>query len=231
MNKNLKSCGLEVKDVDSAKGIVSFYFSAFGNKDSDGDIMEKGAFKKSFSENLPRIKHFKNHDPHLAVGRILELGEDEKGAFAISQLAVHKGEFTTLAKDTLIEYQSGLITEHSHGFQTIREAFNKEKDANIISEVKLWEVSSLTAWGANSLTPTTGIKSLEDIDNLFKSLEQILTKSKISDERGEELQKSYDQLGTLINSLRAPSKDTLDAEKIEKSKNDHLFLNTILKNL
>jgi hypothetical protein len=222
MDKKLKSCGLEVKDLDDSKGIVSFYFSAFGNKDSDGDIMEKGAFKKSFKENLSRIKHFKNHDPHSAVGRILELGEDEKGAFAISQMSK-----STLGKDTLIEYQEGMITEHSHGFQTIREGFSKEKDANIISEVKLWEVSSLTAWGANSNTPTTGIKNVKDIDKLFKSLEQILTKSQISDERGLELQKSYDQLGILIKSLRAPSYDTPDADEL-KSKNDHLFLNTIL---
>lgn len=221
-NKNFKSCGLEVKDLDDSKGIVSFYFSAFGNKDSDGDIMEKGAFKKSFKENLSRIKHFKNHDPHSAVGRIIELGEDEKGAFAISQMSK-----STLGKDTLIEYQEGMITEHSHGFQTIREGFSKEKDANIISEVKLWEVSSLTAWGANSNTPTTGIKNVKDIDKLFKSLEQILTKSQISDERGLELQKSYDQLGILIKSLRAPSSDTPDADEL-KSKNDHLFLNTIL---
>lgn len=221
-NKNFKSCILEVKDLDDSKGIVSFYFSAFGNKDSDGDIMEKGAFKKSFKENLSRIKHFKNHDPHSAVGRIIELGEDEKGAFAISQMSK-----STLGKDTLIEYQEGMITEHSHGFQTIREGFSKEKDANIISEVKLWEVSSLTAWGANSNTPTTGIKNVKDIDKLFKSLEQILTKSQISDERGLELQKSYDQLGILIKSLRAPSSDTPDADEL-KSKNDHLFLNTIL---
>ena len=225
-NKDFKSCGLEIKGVDESKGIVEFYFSAFGNKDSDGDIMEKGAFKKSFQENLSRIKHFKNHDPHLAVGRILELHEDEKGAFAVSQMSK-----STLGKDTLIEYQEGMITEHSHGFQTIREGFSKEKDANIISEVKLWEVSSLTAWGANSNTPTTGIKNVKDIDKLFKNLENVLTKSKISEERGLELQKSYDQIGILIKSLQAPSIDTLEAERLAKSKKDNLLLNTILKTL
>ena len=225
MNKSVKSCGLEIKGIEESKGIVEFYFSAFGNKGSDGDIMEKGSFKKTISENLPRIKHFKNHDPHLAVGRILELGEDEKGAFAVSQMSK-----STLGQDTLIEYKEGIITEHSHGFQTIRENYSNEKSANIISEVKLWEVSSLTAWGANSNTPTTGIKSLEDVETLFKNLENILTKSTISDERGAELQKSYDQLGNLIKSLRAPSQDTREAEKL-KRENEHLFINTILNSL
>lgn len=225
MNKDFKSCGLELKDVDTTKGIVSFYFSAFGNKDSDGDIMEKGAFKKTISENASRIKHFKNHDPHIAVGKILELHEDEKGAFAVSQMSK-----STIGKDTLIEYQEGIITEHSHGFQTIRDSYSNEKEANIISEVRLWEVSSLTAWGANSNTPTTGIKNIKDIDKLFKSLEQILTKSTISEDRGLELQKSYDQLGILIKSLQAPSPDTQEAERLKREKDNNL-LNQIIKTL
>jgi len=226
MNKNFKSCGLELKDSDTTKGIVSFYFSAFDNKDSDGDIMRKGAFTKSIKENLSRIKHFKNHDPHLAVGRILELHEDSKGAYAVSQMSK-----STLGKDTLIEYQEGIITEHSHGFQTINEKHDSSLDANVITEVKLWEVSSLTAWGANMNTPMTGLKSLEDVERTFKSLEKILKSSTISDERGAELQKSYDQLGNLIKSLCKPSEnDTLEAEKL-KRENDHILLNNIIKNL
>ena len=218
-----KSCSLKLKGIEESKGIVEFYFSSFGNKDSDGDIMEKGSFKKTISENLSRIKHFKNHDPHLAVGRILELHEDSKGAYAVSQMSK-----STLGQDTLIEYKEGIITEHSHGFQTIRENYSNEKSANIISEVKLWEVSSLTSWGANSNTPTTGIKSLEDVETLFKNLENILTKSTISDERGAELQKSYDQLGNLIKSLRAPPQDTQEAEILKRENEQHIFLNTIL---
>ena len=94
-----KSCSLKLKGIEESKGIVEFYFSSFGNKDSDGDIMEKGSFKKTISENLSRIKHFKNHNPHLAVGRILELHEDSKGAYAVSQMSK-----STLGQDTLIEY-------------------------------------------------------------------------------------------------------------------------------
>ena len=37
MEKAFKHCSLELKDIEEEKGIVSFYFSAFGNKDSDGD--------------------------------------------------------------------------------------------------------------------------------------------------------------------------------------------------
>ena len=224
MNKNFKSCGLELKDLDDSKGIVSFYFSSFGNKDSDGDILQKGAFTKSIKENLSRIKHFKNHDPKLAVGKILELGEDEKGAFAVSQMSK-----STLGKDTLIEYKEGIISEHSHGFQTINESFSKDRDANIITEVKLWEVSSLTHWGANSQTPVTGIKSLEDVGKIFKSLEKLLKNSDISDERGLELQKSYDQLGILIKSLGKPSEsDTSKADILKREDDKVKFLKALV---
>lgn len=223
MSKLYKSCNLQLKDIEDEKGIVSFYFSAFNNKDSDGDILRKGAFTKSIKENAQRIKHFKNHDPHLAVGRILELGEDEKGAFAVSQLSK-----STLGKDTLIEYKEGIISEHSHGFQTINEKHDSELNANVITEVKLWEVSSLTAWGANMNTPTTGIKSLKDVEAMFKAIEKVLKDSNISEERGVELQKSYDHLGNLIKSLSKPSEDdTLKAEELKREKDKLEFLKLI----
>ena len=35
---------LVIKDVDTKSGIVAGYFSATGNIDADGDLIEKGAF-------------------------------------------------------------------------------------------------------------------------------------------------------------------------------------------
>ena len=51
-----------IKDVDVQTGIVTGYFSVFGNLDSDGDIVLPGAFKKTIKENgpdssKPRILH------------------------------------------------------------------------------------------------------------------------------------------------------------------------------
>ena len=36
-----------VGDIDEKAGIVKGYGSIFGNKDSDNDIIEKGAYKKN----------------------------------------------------------------------------------------------------------------------------------------------------------------------------------------
>ena len=45
-----KSIVGEVKDVDTKKRVITGYLSGFDNKDYDGDIIVKGAFKKSIDE-------------------------------------------------------------------------------------------------------------------------------------------------------------------------------------
>jgi len=160
----------QIKDMDEVKGIVSFYFSAFNNKDSDSDIVMPGSFTKTIKENKSRVKHLSNHNTTKSPGVILELGQDSHGAFAVSQLykAPH-----TIGQDILIEYASGGITEHSMGYKVIKGYYDKAQSANIITEVFLWEVSSLTAWGANSKTPMRDLKSLKNNTDYLKILNNI----------------------------------------------------------
>ena len=78
---------------------------------------EKGAFDETLAQvkentHRARIKHFKNHDPSQVPGVIKDFYIDDKGVVAVSQLAT-----TTLGVDTLKEYEAGIITEHSQGFQ------------------------------------------------------------------------------------------------------------------
>jgi len=191
----------QLKDIDSKKNQVVFYFSSFGNKDSDGDILMKGAFTKTIKENFSRIKHLYNHSKIQSPGVIKELHEDEHGAYAVSQLIP-----TTLGKDILIEYEHGVITEHSMGFQTIKDREDKAKGAVEIMEVKLWEVSSLTAWGANHLTPVIGVKEDEQIEALMKSIEDILHNSNISDIRGKELETQMEVLKSKLTKTKPVEK-------------------------
>jgi len=145
----------QLKDLDTKQGIVSFYFSAFNFKDSVKDIVLPGAFTKTIKENRDRIKHLYNHNTTQSPGVIKELGQDTFGAFAVSQLfkAPH-----VIGQNVMVEYESGGITEHSMGYRSIKERFDSKQDANLISEVYLWEVSSLTAWGANKNARTIEVK-------------------------------------------------------------------------
>jgi uncharacterized protein len=79
--------------------------------------------------------------------------------------------------------ESGLITEHSIGFRTLRE--QKADNGNQIHEVMLFEGSSLTAWGANEATPLLGMKNynnLEKIQDQIKSFEKFIRNSDVTDE-------------------------------------------------
>jgi HK97 family phage prohead protease len=135
--------------------------------------MKPGAFTKTISEQgpqsaQPRIKHLLNHDPSLPLGKLLSLKEDAYGLYYESQVGTHEG-----GEDFIKMVESGLITEHSIGFKIIKRnqiqsyenyLKNPQLGQFEITEVKLYEGSSLTAWGANPLTPITSLKGDKNLD-------------------------------------------------------------------
>jgi len=140
----------------------------------------QGAFSKTIKEQgpkstQPRIKHLLNHNTSQPLGVPLNLVEDAKGLFYESKVGTN-----AVAVDFLKMVDSGLITEHSIGFSTVRKTV-KNPDADWreqvthINEVKLYEFSSLTAWGANQNTPLIGVKSLKSVEdriaNLIKAID------------------------------------------------------------
>lgn len=174
----------EIIDTDAKQGIVTGYFSKFNNVDGDGDIIRRGAFTKSITEQgpsskHPRIKHLLNHDPSQPLGVLKSLVEDDYGLAYESQIGSHE-----LGEDFIKMIESGLITEHSIGFQIVKrnriqswEDYQANPAAGQfeITEVKLYEGSSLTAWGANPMTPITSLKSGFDAD-LFAARIQAIEK-------------------------------------------------------
>lgn len=193
MRNSRSKNNIALKDLDTKQNIVSFYYSSAGEKDRQGDIVEIGAHAGTKVDH--NLKHFKNHNKDLIPGVVKEVGVDGKGAFAVSQLMP-----STVGKDTLIEYEHGAITQHSFMFNVLEEKFSKELNANIIIKLKTWEVSTLTAWGANEFTNTIGLKSLEDEDvlEMMKAINSILSKSSISDERAKSLEKEYEKMKQFV---------------------------------
>jgi HK97 family phage prohead protease len=212
----LKSFEQSVKDVDTVQGIVSGYFSKFGNKDSDGDIIQKGAYTKTIQENFRRIKHLLDHDRTKAVGVIQELKEDDYGLFYVSKAGRH-----TLGQDFLKMAEDGIITEHSVTIIPIKQKQSEELKANIITEVKMMEGSSLQFWGANEMTPIVGVKSESDLFDLISVLEKALRNGTYSDDTFKEIEKRYNGLKDIFTS----AEKFTDAE-IEKN----LLSNFLFKN-
>ena len=123
------------------KGIIEGYASHFNNKDSHGDIIQKGAFTKTIKENASRVKVLWQHDMREPIGKPLSMIEDEKGLFTSSKISE-----TEIGKKALILARDGVLNEMSIGF-------------NVIKELKLWEYSLVT-FASNPLAKVTDIKEL-----------------------------------------------------------------------
>lgn len=184
-----KSIPFKVKDIDQKNSVVTLYFANFDSIDSDGDKIEKGAFKKTFSEWGPdgqnRIKHWRNHMMDKVIGTPIELYEDNVGAVAVSKMGRNQ-----TAKDTILDYEDGLITEHSFGYQ-IMTSDSSDARYQLLKELMVYEYSAVTL-GANHLTPMVGMKGMSDEDamkwindrfDLIKKLTKAKNISGYSDEK------------------------------------------------
>jgi HK97 family phage prohead protease len=231
------SLRLQIKDVDGKKGIVTGYFSDFNSIDSDGDIIKPGAFQKSISQNgpqsgKPRIKHLLNHDSSKPLGVLEVLKEDTKGLYYESRLGTH-----SLGVDFIKMVDSGLISEHSIGFQTVKynqlKPWNEWKQgeaARELTELKLYEGSSLTAWGANMNTPLTGLKTEQKvrkindrIDILIKSLRD----GTFSDETFDLLEIELKQMQQAMIDLTTEPEQTTQPDEEKAVADIKQFLKTL----
>lgn len=158
----IKSLHSELVDVDAKKGVVVHYWNALGNLDSDGDRIRAGAYAETIADRGPaganRIKFLWQHDPWEPIGVPLELAEDPSGPGPEGGLrATTKVAATSRGRDTIILYESGVLTEHSVGID-IQE--RGEEDRSDVVRVRLWEGSVVT-WGANPLTPLIDVKQFD----------------------------------------------------------------------
>lgn len=229
---DVKSTSLGFKDIDVKQGIVQGYFSAFDVKDSDGDVLVKGAFAKTITERgpksiKPRIKHLLDHNKTQAVAVIQDLEEDNIGLLYTSKAGRHpKGQ------EWLMMAEDGIITEHSTGTYTDKSKILRKDDANYILETKMWEGSSLQAWGANEWTPIVGVKDLKmsELQDRWQILTKALRNGKYSDEAfiqviEPELKHIERIIGSLTDATTQPGPEQHTIEP--DTKNDDLLIDTI----
>jgi len=227
MNYQIKNTNLptSIKDVDGKKGIITGYASVFNNEDSDGDTIIPGAFTKTILERgpqsaQPRIKFLRNHYSWEPIGVLQVLQEDQKGLYYEAQAGTH-----AIGIDTVKMIESGLITEHSIGFETVRkQVIDPNADwkdrKQILQEIKLWELSALTAWGANEQTGGATVKSMgkeayvKMLNDRQKALEKFCKNTTATDETIELLLLESKQLTQIILDIslkatepEAPKKD------------------------
>lgn len=224
--KEFRGCTYEIKSLDD-KGIVQFYANTFHNMDSDRDISLPGSFSKTLSENAKRLRHFKYHDSRLMPGVVIEAKEDEVGLLVTSQLIMN----TQLGKETYEEYKAmfdaGKQMEHSIGCNAIKydvtDPDDWDKRIRRVSEWKLWEVSTLTAWGANDRALAVSLKNLheisrEDLEKEIVFLKGLLNISSYSELKLEQIEKQYNFLDKLKAGMQPEAMLTTDITTLKEFK-------------
>lgn len=218
----------ELKDADEKSGIVKGYGSVFGNVDSDGDIINKGAYSKTIQENGTRVKYLYQHDMDKPLGKMLNLYEDEKGLVFEAQIPK-----TTLGRDVMELMKAGVITENSVGILPIR----KEMVENYrhINEVKLYEISAVTL-AANDQAMIVDVKGNIDREKVLKrydSMAKLIRKGEISDELGYALEAEIYKLKSLFDTLSTqPADIEVTAPQVIEAKEDSSYIfNYLISNL
>ncbi len=217
----------ELLDADDYAGVIKGYGSFFGNKDSDGDIITKGAYKKTIQENGERVKYLYQHSMDMPIGKMRELYEDDKGLVFVAEIAK-----TQLGKDVVELMKSGVLTENSVGIMPMQK--ENKGDYREISEVKLYEISAVTL-AANDQAKILDVKGNVDIEKLSKrydNLCKIVRKGNISDEMGYAVEAEILKLKSLFIEFTKPT-DEVTLPNVESKKDDfdvyNYFINSLKK--
>jgi HK97 family phage prohead protease len=206
MYKSFKS---HIKDLDQ-KGRVVVAANAFGNIDSQGDISNFGSFSKTLKENFDRVRWLLNHDTTKLLGVPIEGSETNQHLQIVGQLNMEKEISRDVYADYKLYAEYGKSLEHSIGVDPIK--YDIQGKVRKVSEWKLWEFSTLTAWGANPQTPMIDIKS----DMNWMNIQ--LNKGDYTDEM---------QLAILKSLIEEPSEDTPTTEPINWKSISDIFINSL----
>lgn len=217
----------ELLDADEYAGVVKGYGSYFGNKDSDNDVIMKGAYKKTIKENGERVKYLYQHNMMQPIGKMKELYEDDKGLVFVAEIAK-----TQLGKDVVELMKSGILTENSVGIMPIQK--ENKREYREITEVKLYEISAVTL-AANEEAKILDVKGNVDFEKLTKRYDnicKIIRKGDISDDLGYALEAEVLKLKSLFIEFTKPT-DLVTLPNVESKKDDfdvyNYFINSLKK--
>lgn len=155
----------------ATKGTIEGYASAFGGPpDSYGDIIEKGAFKRTIEDHrregsMPAMLWC--HDTSKPIGRWTEMHEDDFGLFMKGQVNIN----TTSGKDAHQHLEQGDASGLSIGFVVPQHGARSEGGNTILTDLDLMEVSAVV-FPANRRARISGVKSLQSKTELIDLLRE-----------------------------------------------------------
>ena len=147
-------------------------------------LAERGRSKKS------PIKMFLNHDWNIVLASTygktptLRLSEDERGLLVDADLP--DNEWGRPVRDAI---QRGDISTMSFGFNVTKDEYSDDGAQRRVSEVKLWEVSPVTAWPAYPATSASVRRLAElastDTDELEDAIRVLFSEEQLDEDQHE----------------------------------------------
>jgi HK97 family phage prohead protease len=135
---------LETKDlkfsldgIDEEKGIFRGYASIYGVIDSYGDVVDKGAFRRTIKDNT-QFPLLWSHDVQKPIGIVIPK-EDHTGL----KVEGHLNLDVQLGRETRSLMKQGAVSGLSIGYQVVKSEPDEVEKAPVrrLKEIKLWEIS------------------------------------------------------------------------------------------
>lgn len=147
--------------TDGKNGSISGYFATFDHDhgDSYGDVIRKGSFlgtiacRKQTGHPFPLCF---NHDFSCIIGRVTDIGEDDKGAYFTAEFFP-----TEKAQEVRSIVKSGVLWQFSFGYSVLDQGKVKAGDGTTVNELReleLYEISIVVV-PANPRATLTDIKT------------------------------------------------------------------------
>jgi hypothetical protein len=150
----------QFKIIDEEKGVFEAYVSVFGNVDSYGEVVEKGAFVEWL--NLHKGRYPKGvwaHDWSEPIIKTLEIGEDDYGLKVKGQFVLE----VQRAREIYALMKEGVITDFSFGFRVQEDAWDEVAKVRRLKKIAIYEYSPVLV-GANDQATLIGVKSAEETE-------------------------------------------------------------------
>lgn len=181
---------IELRAADEGDGLTFRGYAAVFDSPSEPmwgfngeqvrEVIRPGAFDKSLAETATRdrprgrdVKMFWNHNVDDVLGSTragtLRLSVDARGLVAEADLPD-----TPLGRSHAESIRRGDASRMSFGFNPVKTDQKAPRDQQVLTEVRLWEVSPVSAWPAYQST-TASVRHLvelaaEDPDDITESL-------------------------------------------------------------
>lgn len=232
---------LAVKEAPSGGAVGEFtgYAAVFGNVDTYGDVVVKGAFAESLSiykpggAGIPCYWSHRMDDPEMCIGETLTAAEDEIGLKVTVRLDLETNPKAARAYELI---RAGRVAQMSFAYQVLDAEWVEREDAPFgeayeLRKLKLFEVS-LVQIGANTETEVTDVK---------KAVARVKAGRKISAATHEKLAQARDLISEVIESTdddgssqepddaKAQEPETAKAQELTPVKERTLDANEIQK--